>query len=232
MTKIIVALDVFSFEDAKNLIDALTPEIEYFKVGSTLHTLCGNQVIRYIAEKGAKTFLDLKFFDIPHQVRGVSKNVAKMGVSMYTLHLLGGVEMLKASLEGVEEAAHAVEELPLTLGVTVLTSMNDTILKNELQIHKTASEMVMHLAKQGYDAGLRGFVCSPHEIKMLKDALDGITLVTPGIRFADGDKGDQKRVMTPRDAAELGADFIVMGRAVTGADDPKAAALRALKELQ
>jgi orotidine-5'-phosphate decarboxylase len=221
-TKLIVALDVKSFDEAKELVDLLSPEVGLFKVGSTLYTLAGRQIIEYIHSKGGEVFLDLKFFDIPNQVRGVSFAAASLGVEMFTIHLLGGREMALAAIEGVMEASqiHRLQKTPLILGVTILTSMNDSVIRNELKINAPVIDMVGYLAQMGYDEGLRGFVCSPYEVEGLKKRFSDIKLVTPGVRLPGEVTGDQKRVMTPADAKRLGSDYIVMGRSVYNSRHP------------
>jgi len=212
MAKLILALDV-SKTEAKNIIDEVSEYVDCFKVGSILYTEVGYSLIEYIKNYNKEVFLDLKFFDIPNTVKGVSKVVAEFGVDMFTIHLLGGKEMIKASLEGIKQSG--AKKLPLILGVTVLTSMNEKILKEELKISLSVEEMVLHLATMGYQTGIRGFVCSPQEIRLLKENLPrDITVVTPGIRLLEDNWQDQKRVMTPGRAKELGADYIVVGRSV------------------
>jgi len=227
-TELIVAMDLHSAKEAENIVDNLVPEVRFFKVGSTLFTRAGKRVVEYIKSKGAGVFLDLKFFDIPHQVQNACRAAGEIGVDMLTVHAIGGREMIRAALEGIKEAGSET----LVLGVTILTSMNDTILKNEMRINKSSDEMVSFLAKQAYEEGLRGFVCSPFEIEALKNALPDITLVTPGVRMAGEQKGDQKRVMTPGEATRHGSDYLVMGRSVYQAPDMKAAVREIRKEIE
>ena len=227
-TELIVALDVHSEKEARNIVDSLVPDVRFFKVGSTLFTREGKRVVEYIKSKGAAVFLDLKFFDIPHQVQHACRAAGEMGVDMLTIHAIGGREMIRAALQGVREAGSQT----LVLGVTILTSMNDAILKNEMRINKSSDEMVTFLAKQAYEEGLRGFVCSPFEIEALKSTLSDIILVTPGVRMAGEQKGDQKRVMTPGEAAGRGSDYLVMGRSVYQALDMKAAVQEIRKEIE
>ncbi|OHD54435.1 MAG: orotidine 5'-phosphate decarboxylase [Spirochaetes bacterium GWF1_51_8] len=231
-TKLIAVLDMNDFQEAKKAVDLLAGLDVLFKVGSTLYPADGKQTIEYIKKKGAGVFLDLKFFDIPNQVKGSCAAVTRLGVDMFTIHLLGGKEMIRSAVEGVYDAVNSsgLEKAPLILGVTVLTSMNDEILKNDLCIEKPVAEMVSHLAEIGYGEGIRGFVCSPHEIELMKKKFPDVKLVTPGIRpSAGGD--DQKRVMTPARAAELGADYIVVGRPIFDAEDPRAVAEKILSEI-
>ncbi len=221
-TKLIVALDVKDFIEAEKIIEELSPMVDIFKVGSILYTLAGNKIIDYLHSKDKKVFLDLKFYDIPNTVKGICSVAAELGIEMLTIHLLGGREMIKASLEGVKEVIIKKKpgyKEPLILGVTVLTSMNDGILKNDLKINLSAGELVKHLAGLGYNEGIRGFVCSPYEIEILrKEFGNDITLVTPGVRMPGESNGDQKRVMDPKTAKKLGADYIVMGRSVLEAE--------------
>jgi orotidine-5'-phosphate decarboxylase len=234
-TKLIVVLDMPEFPEAKKMVDMVCGLDVLFKVGATLYPADGKRTIEYIKEKGRGVFLDLKFFDIPHQIKGACEAVSKLGVDMFTIHLMGGREMVRGALDGIA----GLSKPPLILGVTVLTSMNDDILKNELHIDKTSAEMVETLAESGYSEGLRGFVCSPHEIAMMKRKFPGAKLVTPGIRPDTGGtddrreslRDDQKRVMTPRMAAELGADYIVVGRPISEADDPAKMVERILNDI-
>jgi orotidine-5'-phosphate decarboxylase len=216
-TKLIVALDVTNYTEAELLVEELHPYVDVFKVGSILYTLEGKKVIDLIRAKGKKVFLDLKFFDIPNTVKEVSFVTSELGVDMFTIHLLGGKEMIRATLGGIMDYCshfHS-DRTPLVLGVTVLTSMNDEILRKDLQIGHPVKDMVRHLARMGYDEGVRGFVCSPFEIEILRQELGkDIILVTPGVRLSGDSLGDQKRVMTPAKAKELGANYIVMGRSV------------------
>lgn len=232
-TRLIVALDVETLHEARTIVDDLEGQVEVFKVGSILYSRAGRDIIRYIQSKGAGVFLDLKFFDIPNTVKGVCKAVAEMGVDMFTIHLLGGQEMARGAREGVAEALQKEKsgKQPLILGVTILTSMNDQIIREDLHIHKPVSDMVPFLAGRGYEAGLRGFVCSPFEIEALKSRYPDAVLVTPGIRLAGESLGDQKRVMTPGEARRLGADYIVMGRSVYGAPDIQATVKEINREL-
>ncbi len=215
-TKIILALDVNNSKEAYSLIDELVPYVGCFKVGSILYAECGNTIVEQIKKKDKMVFLDLKFFDIPNTVRGVSYVATKIGVDMFTIHLLGGKEMIKASLDGVNEAMkNSSFRKPLVLGVTVLTSMDEEILKNELKVNYPLEEFILHLANMGYEMGLKGFVCSPYEVRLLKKNISAdIITVTPGVRISSDEWNDQKRVMTPKMASQEGADYIVVGRSV------------------
>jgi len=204
--KLIVALDVDSFEKAKKLVDKLAPYVTIFKVGSQLFVNSGPGIIKYIKKKRKKVFLDLKFFDIPNTVEKAVAEGARHGVSMLTLHATGGFEMLKkASL-----ALRGRSVRPLLLGVTVLTSMK-----------KTGPGEVVRLARMAKKAGLDGCVCSAKETKQVKKACGRhFIAVNPGVRPRGTRKNDQKRVTTPEEAIKRGADYIVIGRPVTKAKDP------------
>lgn len=216
-TKLILALDVNNFAEAELLVEQLHPFVDVFKVGSILYTLEGAKLIDLIHSRDRKVFLDLKFFDIPNTVREVSSVASRLGVDMFTIHLLGGREMIQASIRGIMEyfSHDRSAATPLVLGVTVLTSMNDDVLKRDLRIDASVADQVRHLARMGYDEGIRGFVCSPHEISLMRRELgEDVILVTPGVRLSGDAAGDQKRVMTPAKAKELGANYIVMGRSI------------------
>ena len=227
---LIVALDVETFDEAKAIVDSLTPSVGFYKVGSTLFTYEGKKVVEYIHSKGAKVFLDLKFFDIPNQVKGVSKAAASLGVEMFTIHLIGGREMIRGAIEGAVSGKQT--EPPIILGVTILTSMNDRIVSEEMQIGKKVEEMVPFLVGMGMQEGLKGFVCSPFEIESIKSKWKDAILVTPGIRLPGESAGDQKRVMTPSDAKRLGANYIVMGRSILDAKDRQQTAYQVVEMLQ
>ncbi len=221
-TKLIVVLDTENYIEAKHIIDELSPLVDVFKVGSVLFTAEGIKVIEYINSLEKSVFLDLKFFDIPNTIKGVSFVVSRLKVKMFTFHLLGGKEMIRALLMGMQECMSRcpVKETPIALGVTILTSMNERIIHDEMKIDLKLPDMIKHLARIGYNEGIRGFVCSPMEVSMLRKELgaDAI-LVTPGIRLAEDSTDDQKRVMTPKEAKLNGANYIVMGRSITEKKD-------------
>jgi len=212
--KLIVALDVDTLKEAKDLVDKLYPSVKIFKVGSQLFTACGPEAVKMIAQKGAKVFLDLKSHDIPNTVKKAVEVAAKLEVFMLTVHLSGGKEML--------QAAASVVNRPKIVGVTVLTSQSEDGTANK----------VLELAKLAKNSGLDGVVCSMSETKMIKKELGkGFLVVNPGIRPKDSSSNDQKRIATPKEAIDAGADFIVVGRPVIQAEDPRKAALNILKEL-
>lgn len=212
--KLIVALDVDTLKEAKDLVDKLYPSVKIFKVGSQLFTACGPEAVKMIAQKGAKVFLDLKSHDIPNTVKKAVEVAAKLEVFMLTVHLSGGKEML--------QAAASVVNRPKIVGVTVLTSQSEDGTANK----------VLELAKLAKNSGLDGVVCSVSETKMIKKELGkDFIVVNPGIRPKDSSSNDQKRVATPKEAIDAGADFIVVGRPVIQAEDPQQAALNIFKEL-
>jgi len=215
--KLIVALDVNSFEKAKKLIDKLSPYVNIFKVGSELFIACGPKIISYINKKRKKVFLDLKFHDIPSTVGKSALAAAKHRVFMLTLHAVGGMDMLKKAKNMLKNR----KKKPKLVGVTVLTSKNGRGAKKE----------VLNLAKIAKKTGLDGVVCSANETKYVKKACGKRFIVAnPGIRPAWTRKDDQKRVATPKEAIKSGADFIIIGRPITMAKDPALAARKILEE--
>ena len=228
-TRLIVALDVDEFQKAKKIVQALYPTVKIFKVGSTLFTACGPEIIKAINDKGARVFLDLKFHDIPSTVAGAVESAARHRVYMLTVHAIGGSHMVR---EAVQAAQRAGQVRPQILGVTVLTSMNDNDLK-DIGVSRSAEEEVVHLARLAKEAGADGVVASAAEILPLRRALGkNFIIVTPGIRPSGSSRGDQKRVATPAAAIASGADYIVMGRPIIEAADPAGAARQILKEIQ
>ena len=228
--KIILPLDVPDAAAALRLIGVLAGRMSFYKIGLELFTRCGPGIVEQVREavrvangKEGRIFLDLKLHDIPNTVAGAVRSVAHLDVDMLTVHLAGGGPMLRA-------AAGAAGSL-LLLGVSVLTSSDETTLR-ETGVNSTVDEQVMRLAQLGAASGLRGVVASPHEIRALRACFGaGLTIVTPGVRpdWAGGD--DQRRVLTPREAIEAGADFLVIGRPITAQADPAAAAGRIIDEI-
>jgi orotidine-5'-phosphate decarboxylase len=222
--KIIVALDVATAKEALRLINLLSDDVGLFKIGLQSYTAEGPALIRPISSLGSKVFLDLKLHDIPNTVAKAVEAAGKLGVRMLTVHLSGGSEMLRA-------AVRARNSEMLLLGVTVLTSSTDEILA-ETGIAEKTSDHVLRLARLGVASGIDGLVASPHEARMLRAEFgDKIKIVTPGIRPAGSDPGDQKRFATPREAIDFGADYLVIGRPVTGVSDPKTAVQSVVEEL-
>ena len=219
--KIIVALDVETMAEALRLVEILHADVGAFKIGKQLFTAAGPDAVRRIHERGGKIFLDLKFHDIPTTVAKASVEAARLGVFMFNMHALGGAAMMRESVQAVRQLSGAQ---PLMIAVTVLTSMGAGDLK-PLGITLPVDELVVRLALLARDAGMSGVVASPREIGLIKKACGPeFLVVTPGIRPAGADANDQKRAMTPGEAVEAGADFIVVGRPITHAADPLAAA--------
>lgn len=212
---IIVALDVTNEETALDLASQLSGKVGAFKIGLELFTRCGPDIVRKIRETGGNVFLDLKFHDIPNTVAQSVRSAVDLDVQMLTIHTCGGLDMMKAAEDAAQErAAELGRPAPLVLGVTVLTSM-DTNDLNRVGVEHDVARQVERLAMLAVEAGLRGLVCSPLEIEMLRSILPSETqLVTPGIRPAGEDVGDQKRILTPREAIDAGANWLVIGRPI------------------
>ena len=219
--KLVLALDVETIEEAKNLVDELSPYIGTFKVGLQLFCGYGLEIVNYIKEKNSNFFLDVKLHDIPNTVEKASYNVIKNGANFFNVHATGGIDMMKAARKGGDEASEKYNtKKPIILAVTVLTSISDEILKQELANNLTSEEFVIKLAKNAKEAGMNGVVASAKELKLIKKELgDDFIVLTPGIRPKWSCKDDQKRIVTPSDAIKDGSDYIVLGRAVTKADN-------------
>jgi orotidine-5'-phosphate decarboxylase len=230
--RLIVALDLDTFEKAKRAVDALSPAVKIFKVGGQLFTAAGPEIIRAIRKKGGRVFLDLKFHDIPNTVFNAVLAATKMGASLLTVHTLGGPEMLRKAAEAARSGAkkHGTQR-PLVVGVTVLTSMDDAALA-AIGIRKSAQNAVLDLARLAGASGLDGVVASAREARAVRRKMGKkFTIVTPGIRPRGFSKGDQKRVVTPADAIQSGADYLVVGRPVLEAKDPRDVVARIQKEM-
>jgi orotidine-5'-phosphate decarboxylase len=225
--KIIVALDVDNEKDAQDLVHKLKDEVGAFKVGLELFNSTGPDIFLRLGQAGAdRIFYDCKFHDIPNTVAGASRAAARMAVWMFNIHTTGGSDMMKAATEAARSTAKQLGIAPpLLIGVTLLTSIDEAILRDELAVSSDVKSHVAHLAILAKDAGLDGVVASPHEIGAIRDACgEHFLIITPGVRPAGADIGDQKRVMTPGEAIRKGADYVVIGRPITKADDPAAAA--------
>ncbi|MEK7857856.1 MAG: orotidine-5'-phosphate decarboxylase [Elusimicrobiota bacterium] len=225
MTQVIVALDVDTIHKQEDLLKALKGTITFYKIGLQLFTAHGKRAVDLVHRHGGRVFLDLKFLDIPQTVANAVRETQKLGVEAISLHLWGGDEMIKA--------ACAVSPRPKLWGVTVLTSMADKDLR---VFHPRAAvpTMVKNLARMGWVHGVDGTICSGQEVLLLRKALKHLDMrfITPGIRPAGGQAHDQKRVMTPGEAASLGIDHIVIGRPITHAEDPLKAAQAILTEMR
>lgn len=222
---IIVALDVPSMEAALSLASQLAPVVGAFKIGSELFTSTGPDIVRRIRATGAPVFLDLKFHDIPNTVAKAVAAATRLDVQMLTIHTSGGLEMMRAAETAAQETARqANRPAPLVLGVTVLTSMDAKNLA-EIGVGSGVGPQVERLAKLAMEAGLRGLVCSPLEIAALRRILPAqMQLVTPGIRTGAEKADDQKRTLTPHEAITQGANWLVIGRPIYAAPNPRAAA--------
>jgi orotidine-5'-phosphate decarboxylase len=230
--RIIIALDVNNQKEARKVLESL-PEARVFKVGLELFTAEGPSVINLVKNYGREVFLDLKLHDIPNTVAGAVKSAVGHGVSMLTLHISGGLEMMKRAVEAAGETAEKEgKPLPLLLGVTVLTSLKDSDLQ-EIGFSSNSKNQVLRLSKLAIEAGIEGLVCSPREIETLRAELGNkVKIITPGIRPAWAEAQDQKRIMTPGEAIHKGADFLVIGRPITQAEVPQQAFARVVAELQ
>lgn len=219
--KIVLALDVDTLEDAKQLIMELKDYVGVFKVGLQLYTQNGNEIIDFMTEQGLEFFLDVKLLDIPNTVAKASENIVKRGASFFNIHTLGGAEMMRQSSTSARETAQKLgQKAPFILGVTVLTSISDEVLQNELEIDQKASDYVLKLAKLAKESGLDGVVASTWEARKIKEICgNDFKVLCPGIRPEWSLKNDQKRAATPKVAIEEGADFLVIGRAVTTAEN-------------
>ena len=230
---IIVALDVPTAEAALKLVEQLAPVSGGFKVGSELFTVAGPDIVRRIRERGAMVFLDLKFHDIPNTVAKSVAAAVQLDVQMLTVHTSGGFEMLKAAEQAAQETAWRLgHSPPLVLGVTVLTSLDAGALK-EIGLDANVDYQVRRLATVATKAGLRGLVCSPLEVARLRQAIPPATqLITPGVRTGAEKADDQKRTLTPREALQAGANWLVIGRPIYAAENPREAAEKILESLK
>ena len=229
--RILVALDNSTLNEALELVELLRPYVGGFKVGLELCTAAGvPQVVSQIAAAGGAIFLDLKLHDIPNTVAGAVRALSALGtgVRMLTIHCQGGSAMLRAAVS----AAATLPHRPLLLGVTVLTSVDGTLLQQELGVAAGLEDHVVSLARMARDCGLDGVIASPHEVVAIRRACGAeLLIVTPGVRPSWATAGDQRRIMTPGEAVGVGADYLVIGRPITAAADPVAAAKRLLAEL-
>lgn len=227
---VIIACDFASAEAVFNFLDLFEGEERkpYVKIGMELYYAEGPAIVREIKRRGHKIFLDLKLHDIPNTVKKSMSVLSRLDVDMCNLHAAGASAMMKAAIEGLTRPDGT---RPLLIAVTQLTSTSEEVMKNELLIDRPLPEVVMSYAENAKNAGLDGVVCSPLEAGKVHEVCgDQFLTVTPGIRFADGEKGDQVRVMTPADARAIGSNYIVVGRPITAAPDPVAAYRRCMKE--
>ncbi len=240
--KIIVALDVETAEKAREIVAELRGEVGAFKIGLQLFTAAGASFVREVVADGIKIFLDVKFHDIPNTVAKASVEVARLGVWMFNIHVLGGAEMMRKTVDNVREVCEK-ENLaqPKIIGVTVLTSSNQETLR-QAGIEREINAQVLRLARLSAKCGLDGVVASPHEVKAIRRKIgnEDFLIITPGIRgqksgiwnLESGTKDDQKRVMTPAEAINAGSDYLVIGRPIVQAEDKISAVRRILQEIE
>ena len=225
---VIVACDFSSAQQVFDFLDKFTGKKPFVKIGMELYYAEGPAIVKEIKARGHKIFLDLKLHDIPNTVKKAMSVLSRLDVDICNLHAAGTTAMMQGALEGLtrEDGSR-----PLLIAVTQLTSTDQESMERDLLIHEPIDQVVMHYAKTAKNAGLDGIVCSPLEAGKVHDTCgkDFLT-VTPGVRFADGDVGDQKRVMTPAQAKQIGSDYIVVGRPITAAADPVAAYERCVAE--
>lgn len=225
---VIIACDFPNKEKVMEFLDKFKEEKPYVKIGMELFYGAGPEIVREIKKRGHKIFLDLKLHDIPNTVKSAMKVLSNLDVDMCNLHAGGGSKMMQAAIEGLTRADGT---RPMLIAVTQLTSTSQELMENDLLIKEPIDKVVMHYAKTAADSGLDGVVCSPLEAEKVHSVCgSGFVTVTPGIRFADGEVGDQVRITTPEKAKEIGSDYIVVGRPITAADDPVAAYRRCVKE--
>ena len=225
---VIIACDFSSAQATFDFLDKFTDEKPFVKIGMELFYAEGPSIVREIKRRGHKIFLDLKLHDIPNTVKKSMAVLSRLDVDMTNLHAAGTIDMMKAAIEGLtrEDGTR-----PLLIAVTQLTSTSEERMQNELLINASINDTIVKYAENAKAAGLDGVVCSPLEAGMVKDNCgNSFMTVTPGVRFADGDVGDQVRVTTPAKAKEIGSDYIVVGRPITAADDPVAAYRRCVEE--
>lgn len=225
---VIIALDFKDGKTALNFLDKFIDKKLFVKVGMELFYAEGPSIVKEIKERGHKIFLDLKLHDIPNTVKGGMRSICSLGVDIVNVHAAGTISMMEAALEG---SVREDGTRPLVIAVTQLTSTSEERMKEELLIESKINDTIVHYAKNAKKAGLDGVVCSPLEAGIVKKAVgNNFITVTPGVRFNDGEKGDQVRVTTPMKAKEIGSDFIIVGRPITQAENPVEVYNRCVKE--
>lgn len=231
--RLIFALDVDSFAEARNWVGRLQGQVGVFKVGKQLFTRCGPDVVKMVRDHGAEVFLDLKYHDIPNTVAMAGVEALRLGVWMFNVHALGGPEMMARLAAEVDRVCpRGTPGRPLLIAVTILTSSTDATLR-AIGIDRPVTEMVPRLAKLAQESGLDGVVASPREVGLIRQACGrDFAVITPGVRPADAAQDDQQRVMTPGEALRAGADYLVIGRPISAAADPAAAAARIVAEMR
>ena len=232
--KLIVALDVDTAEKARRFVDQLRDVVGIFKVGSQLFTAAGPKLVREIVSSGGKVFLDLKFHDIPNTVAAAAVESTRLGVSIFNVHAMGGIEMMRRTAEAVAETTQREGlDRPSVIAVTLLTSANEATLR-EIDVNSDPANLVVRLARMADSSGLDGVVASPKEAAAVRLAVTktAFLIVTPGVRPSGAATNDQKRVTTPRDAILGGADYIVVGRPILNAAEPARAAAQIVEEIE
>lgn len=225
---VIIACDFPSARDTFRFLDLFTQEKPFLKIGMELFYSEGPSIVKEIKRRGHRIFLDLKLHDIPNTVKKTMSVLSKLDVDMTNVHAAGTIDMMRAALEGLTRPDGT---RPLLIAVTQLTSTSEERMQRELLINASIDDTIVRYARNAAEAGLDGVVCSPLEAGMVKSACgEDFMTITPGVRFADGDKGDQVRITTPSRAAEIGTDYIVVGRPITEAADPVGAYRRCIKE--
>lgn len=220
-----------TLQEVEAMVEELSPVVGLFKIGKETYTRFGPEAVKLVQKHGSDIFLDLKYHDIPNTVKGAAKAAAELGVYMFNVHASGGLEMMKAALLGVEESG--AKKKPLVIAVTVLTSIDKSIMNDEINISGEVEDQVLRLAKLTEKAGLDGVVCSAADLYAIKDKLpEKFMFVTPGIKGTNTPAGsDQKRVFTPGNAVKDGSTILVIGRAITGAPDRVKAGLEVLEDI-
>ena len=227
MRDVIIACDFSTKEATLNFLDQFKDVKPFVKIGMELFYAEGPSIVTEIKQRGHKIFLDLKLHDIPNTVYKAMKNVAALGVDMTNVHAAGTIEMMRAAQKAIDEVNPSTK----LIAVTQLTSTNEETMQKELWIEHVINETIQHYAFNTQEAGLAGVVCSPLEAKLVKDVCnENFITVTPGIRFDDASKGDQKRVTTPLMAKEIGSSYIVVGRPITASENPVEAYNRCVRE--
>jgi orotidine-5'-phosphate decarboxylase len=226
--KIFIAIDLQNLDQTKELIYKLSPKYCGIKVGNELFTVGGPKLIEWIQKKGFEIFLDLKFYDIPNTVRNACHAAANLGVSIINVHALGGIDMMKAGKEGIENSNFA----PKLIGVTLLTSHDQDSLA-EIGLYGSINEQILRLAKNVKISGLDGIVCSAIDIENIKKTLpNNFIYITPGIRLEHSLKDDQKRIMTPQEAIKSGSNILIIGRPITKSNNPEETLLSIYNQIQ
>ena len=233
LNQLIVALDVENLATANRLVTTLSDDVKWFKIGKQLFTAVGPASVKLLHEANKNIFLDLKFHDIPNTVAGAVASATKIGANIINMHASGGLEMMRAAGEAAEKQASELSiPKPTLLGVTILTSVDEANFQRDFGTQRKLKNQVAYLAELSQKAGLDGVVASPLEIELIRKVCgNDFVIVTPGVRPAWAASNDQQRVMTPGEAINAGADYIVVGRPITAADNPREAARTILQEI-